>query len=140
MFNNPYVLTVGSAFGFAVWPLLAKHMGLSASMAALVLNLSSAVPAAIAVMMLGSGGTTSIRGLAIAVGAGLANGTAFFAYVALLANKDVAVSGFGPAVIILMLAVITVGGALINQESFSGRNGMGLILVLCGAWFLLEKS
>lgn len=117
--NNPLVFTIIAALGFGGWPLIVRAYSLSPITTSLAVSGGTfVVVGSFAVLSLTKAGGIGTGALVPCLIAGVLNGVGFVAYTMLVSNSSWAASHV-PVSIVLMIAVITLGGILWFHDAVS---------------------
>jgi len=132
------VLVVLTAFGFGVWPLIAKASGANQAWATTVVMAITTVLIAIiqAGKLVQEVPTGKMTLLLLA--AGVANAIGMIAYGNFLDGSRFAISAFATAALTLVTVVTAFGGMLFFGEQLTVSKATGVILAIVATWLLTK--
>jgi len=130
-------LCILSAFGFSVWPLLARASGASPGWLALMVF----IPAGLANLLISGQSLREVpsgRVIGLLLACMILDLMALLAYLRMLGG-GYSFSGLMTANVILMAAFTSLGGVFILHEPFTRDKAIGLVLGCVAAWLLTKN-
>ena len=135
--NNGLILCLVTAIGFGAWPLIARWSGANdAWVTVIVMTVTTLVGALALVSRLPA--MPSARSIGILAVAGVFNGVGMIAYGKLVAGTDHEISSLPAVSLIMMIAVIYVGGIALFHEQITTQKVIGIIFAGIGVWFMAK--
>lgn len=135
--DNGIVLCLVTALGFGTWPLIARWSGVGSAWITAIVSCVTAItviclePPKFSAMPTG-------KVTVLLLAAGFINGIAWLAYGRLVADEELQISRLAPAVSMIMIAVLAIGGVIIFGEEITLKKMMGVVCAVLATWLLTK--
>ncbi len=131
-----WIFSFLTALGFGGWPLVVRESSASPLATSIFVLIGTLVPLLVLTFS-GMEISTSARSLIRPLLAGMLNGAGFIAYILLCMKKEWAPT-FVPISLVLMVLVVTIGGAIFYGDKLDAGKISGIILSLAAVWLLAK--
>lgn len=135
--NNGIVFCLVAGLGFGTWPLIARASEVGSAWITIIVICTTAITVLVSRVSHLSAVPTG-RAIGLLLVAGLLNGIGWLAYGRLVASGEFEISRLAPAALILMIAIIAMGGVVIFGETLTREKSAGVLAAMLAAWLLTK--